>query len=301
MRYDSVKHLKHEIREALDAGDFIAEAIGIKEQLQVSLGVRWVGGKNYHLAVRVQQGSLLLTKALRVKTELLTKGEVDFRVTRRAHIIDGCSGGPAKVTTFNIGGSVGHKGHRGGTLGFFAKRRADGAEGFVSANHVIAINGEFKPPETKPDVDVVHPSLCDDALALPAMIARLDLNFPKLDEMKLATADCAFAELLPGKLPQNPGALQGVAGFLKTTPVPALKSMAVFKIGRTTGKTAGRVLAFDFDTLIVDSYPFGQTGSVHFKDQIEITSDNTQSFSDEGDSGALVFDEDNNPVGLLFA
>jgi hypothetical protein len=300
MRYSSVIALKCDIREALDVGSFLADTIDplhLKKQLQVSLGVRWVNGNNYHLAVRVREGSKLVTEALCLRTKLLTKGEVDFRVTRRAHIIEGCAGSPAKVTTFNIGGSIGHRNHRGGTLGFFAKRRSDGAVGLVSANHVIALNGVITPPATPPDDEIVHPSLCDIALAPPATVARLDHSFPVLDKNMPATADCAFAVLEPGKLPQNPGELLGT-GILKTTPVAANNKMNVFKIGRTTGKTAGHVLAFDLDTLIVGRYPFG---SVHFTDQIEIESVNASPFSGPGDSGAIVFDGDNNPIGLLFA
>jgi hypothetical protein len=293
MQYQSVTNLKHEIRRHLELGSFLAKTVDIKD-LQVSLGVRRVGTNDYHLAVRVRDGLPAATEALKVATTLRTKGEIDFRVTRRAHIIDGCgAGSAAKVTTFNIGASIGHKGHFGGTLGFFAKRRGDDAPGFVSANHVIALNGE---PATAPDRDVVFPSQCDSAT--PAKIATLDLGFPKLDKKKFATADCAFAELLPGTLPANPRALLETAGLLQTTPVPAFNTMKVFKIGRTTGKTNGQVRAFDFDTLIVESYPFG---SVHFKNQIEIESIDAKTFSDPGDSGSLVFDEGNHPVGLLFA
>ena len=77
---------------------------------------------------------------------------------------------------------------------------------------------------------------------------------------------------------------------------PMERDLAVWKIGRTTGITIGRVRAFALDDLEVDYGAFCCT----FSDQLEIVG-NDGPFSLGGDSGSLVLDGGNRAVGLLFA
>ena len=66
----------------------------------------------------------------------------------------------------------------------------------------------------------------------------------------------------------------------------------VKKSGRTTGFTTGEVLAVN----AVSDVNYGAPGVAHFVDQIITTA-----MSAGGDSGSVVFDEEGNAVGLLFA
>ncbi len=78
-------------------------------------------------------------------------------------------------------------------------------------------------------------------------------------------------------------------------PVDAQLNQQVQKYGRTTGLTSGMVSGINATVLV--SY---SSGTARFIDQIIITG-NSGSFSDSGDSGSLIVDQNNNPVALLFA
>ena len=71
----------------------------------------------------------------------------------------------------------------------------------------------------------------------------------------------------------------------------------VRKMGRTTGETKGRVTAFELDNVVVEY----DIGNIRFDDQVEIEGADTKAFSDGGDSGSLIVDNDNLGVALLFA
>ncbi len=75
-------------------------------------------------------------------------------------------------------------------------------------------------------------------------------------------------------------------GAIKGVSTPEV-GMSVKKYGMKTGLTYGTILATDYDTVL---------GGVEFVDQILISR-----FSESGDSGSLVLDNDNNAVGLHFA
>ena len=69
------------------------------------------------------------------------------------------------------------------------------------------------------------------------------------------------------------------------------------KVGRTTGVRHGRVTAFELDGVTVD-YDMGR---LTFDDQIEIEGEGKRSFSDAGDSGSLIVDDERMASALLFA
>ncbi len=74
--------------------------------------------------------------------------------------------------------------------------------------------------------------------------------------------------------------------------------MEVFKIGRTTGHTLGRITAFAFRLLPVDFE--GNLGVCSFDDVLEVEGLSGE-FSAAGDSGSFILTDDARPVGLLFA
>jgi hypothetical protein len=70
----------------------------------------------------------------------------------------------------------------------------------------------------------------------------------------------------------------------------------VAKLGRTTGLTHGEILATELDDVLVDY----DSGSAVFDHQTEIAGMPNMPFSDRGDSGSLVVDENMRAVGLVF-
>ena len=61
----------------------------------------------------------------------------------------------------------------------------------------------------------------------------------------------------------------------------------VHKVGRTTGVRHGRVTAFELDGVTVEY----DIGVISFDNQVEIEGGGTRSFSDAGDSGSLIVDD----------
>jgi hypothetical protein len=80
-------------------------------------------------------------------------------------------------------------------------------------------------------------------------------------------------------------------------PVFTDEGETVFKIGRTTGPTEGRVTAFDLDNLVVNY----DKGNLRFDNQLEIEGLGSKAFSDGGDSGSLIVNAGMRAVALLFA
>jgi len=73
--------------------------------------------------------------------------------------------------------------------------------------------------------------------------------------------------------------------------------MKVQKVGRTTGHTRGEIVGVRSTSYV----SYGQEGTAKFEKQFVVRGLNGSNFSAGGDSGSLVLDMDNRPVGLLFA
>jgi hypothetical protein len=172
-------------------------------------------------------------------------------------------------------------------LGCFA-RDDDGVVGLISNNHVIALEDRGTAGD-----EILHPSPADHGVTPQNVIARLRSPYPRI-RGGTKIVDCAFGEIVDG-VAWDPSLRSGKR--LRASPGPVTKKLSVFKYGRTTHATEGRVLAFEVDKVVVD---YAGGFSVRFDDQIEIEPDSGV-FADRGDSGALVHDEDRYAVGLLFA
>lgn len=304
MNLDNVRDLQRSFRRKANVlgvvrgvGTAVHRLFGsteVRQVLDCSIGIaiNWDKANDYRLAVRLRSDSPW-HRELAEKAIEWARGEADVLFTPPVKIIAGCDGRPRRgPATLSIGASIGRPGSNdGGTLGFFARRRGDGVIGIVSNNHVIADhdNGRRQDP-------VVHPSGCDHG---GTTVARLDdIVNVRTPAATKKLVDCAFAVLVD----QNAGDRSNLfgGGTLLRTPAVVTTDSAVIKIGRTTGRTAGRVKAFDFDKVIVRNYHH-PPDRVEFVDQIEIESLPAQDFSDRGDSGSLVINSSNQPVGLLFA
>ena len=280
MELSSARGLKQELRLAYGPPDDRSEP-------GIAIGVA-PGGKHgeYRVAVRVRSAASLPPE---LKEEITKKsnGEVDFRVTGPIEARPATT--PISRAPLAIGSSIGHYRSTAGTLGFFARRAADGVSGIVSNNHVLAAEDLGAEGD-----EVLCPGPADRGRRPLDVIARLAGGYPRL-KTKGQTADCAFARLAQG-VRYDPLAL-GPRQRLSPIPASIEGQRAVEKIGRTTGHTHGKITAFDLEDIDVD-YSFGAT---RFSGSIEVESVDASPFTRAGDSGSLVFNADRQPVGLVYA
>ncbi|HMB53516.1 MAG TPA: hypothetical protein VKU40_09385, partial [Thermoanaerobaculia bacterium] len=191
------------------------------------------------------------------------------------------------------GCSLGHRRGRIGTLGAVVVPAAGGGRrALLSCAHVMAPVGEGA------GIGIVQPAI-DDGGRFPAdRVARLTVAAPPRPGRR-NRLDAALAELLPG-VGCEARRLPGLGRLAGLRHAPLAGGEIVYKVGRTTGVTRGRVSAVEVDGLAV-TYAAGEC---RFDGQIEIEpapGTAGRPFSEPGDSGALVVDEALRAVGLLFA
>lgn len=186
------------------------------------------------------------------------------------------------------GASLAHLDVTAGTLGAVVRDRAR-TRFLLSNNHVLAAVNQGRRGDA-----IVQPSPQDrgaDARDRVARLSRAVRLRPRGRGKNLV--DAALAALEPGidvHHTVNGRVLRGVR-------MRALPELRVWKLGRTTGHTRGRITAVLLDEVEV-SYE-GGTVCV-FDNQLEIVG-LRGAFSTFGDSGSLVIDEQDRAVGLLFA
>lgn len=259
-------------------------------QRSIALGVARQGTQ-YRLAVRVQRPSLVRSPLMeRIREH--AKGEVDVRLIGR---IDKRAAPwyQRKTRPLLIGASVGHVDVTAGTIGAFARR--SGTTCILSNNHVLANEDLAKAKDW-----ILQPGSYDSGTEPAARAARLRY-WVKLKPTGSNLVDAALAEVQTG-VEHDASRLRGlVSGKDKTLsglgPEFVDEGETVYKVGRTTGPTKGRVTAFDVDNVIVNY----DAGNLRFDNQIEIEGAGRTAFSDGGDSGSLIVNADMQGVALLFA
>jgi hypothetical protein len=202
----------------------------------------------------------------------------------------------------------------GGTLGALLQDTS-GNQYVLSNNHVFARSDQAIPGET-----VIQPGLIDNGCTPYGLgpgttpIASLT-GYPSLSSAQ-TNVDAAIARVSPGLVDTKGNILElGTRqqdGMLAAAP-PGISSsagkgeqaalgMMVAKSGRTTGLTCAPVSAVNVDVLVdyfSDCAETARSLTKSFTNQIAISG---TSFSDAGDSGALVVNSSNaEPVGLFFA
>jgi hypothetical protein len=271
----------------------------------LALGVARHRGE-YSLAVRVQRPSLVQS-ALMERLSREARGEVDVRVigrvdkrARRSRKAGGRGAGARRTPWYRlntrpllIGASVGHVEVTAGTLGAFVKRGETVC--LLSNNHVLANEDLAKAGDR-----ILQRAAYDGGRPGSERVARLRA-WVKLNRKRANRVDAAMAAIEPG-IDWDASRLRGLAsGADKTLSgiglLPIDEGEAVFKIGRTTGPTEGRVTAFDLDNVIVNY----DLGNLRFDDQIEIEGVGRAPFSDGGDSGSLIVNAAMEAAALLFA
>jgi hypothetical protein len=253
--------------------------------------------KDFRLAVRTQRRGPEI-EAVVDQISKRARGEVDVRYVGR---IVKQAPGPTqpefyqrRLRPLRIGASVSDV-HPSlllaGTLGCFVKGRADGKTKILSNNHVLA--GENG---TSLGSDIVQAGTLDDGDPTRDVVATL-AKFVRLRKVGKNLIDAAVADVNEGVKfkPGLIGSLGNLAGLGDHLELPA--SAAVFKVGRTTGQTEGRLTAFDVDNVQVEY----DLGTLRFDNQIEFEGTGDRAFSDSGDSGSLIVDESLRAIALLFA
>lgn len=110
--------------------------------------------------------------------------------------------------------------------------------------------------------------------------------------------DCALVRLAATEVAGTTnGAIGGNVRGARHTSADDLHIEA-FKIGRTTGRRGGRLVATDIDGLSVN---MGDLGIVRFDDQLEFSGGDVTDFSAAGDSGSWILDGAGLFISLLFA
>lgn len=254
-------------------------------------------GRDYRLAIRLQRQGLRDSEVIQSLTKR-ARGEVDVRLVGR---IEKRAKKPAALwyrsdnRPLLIGSSIAHVLVTAGTLGAFASRA--GKTYLLSNNHVLANEGDAKSGDTilqrapfdggkKPAQAVA--TLGPFVALRPGGTNFVDAALALLDDPAPASFDAVrLRQLVAGKDRK----LKGLGkAFLD-------EGATVYKLGRTTGPTKGRVTAFDLDNVVAN---YG-IGNLRFDGQIEVEGTGATTFSDGGDSGSLIVNAAMEAVALLFA
>jgi hypothetical protein len=244
----------------------------------------------FQIAVRCQQRELMTGPEVeRIRTKAKNEVDVQFigRLSKRAKPWE-----QKRIRPLHIGTSCGHFAITAGTLGCFVKLRNDATEALhiLSNNHVLADENK-----AKIDDPIVQPGTLDGGKKSTDRCASLTMFIP----MKPTTdnlVDAAIAAVKPG-LDVNKHAIKGRRSLAGLGPEFLDEGTIVYKRGRTTSLTRGRVTAFELDNVVVQY----DIGNISFNDQIEIEGADAGPFSMGGDSGTIIVDEEFKAVALLFA
>lgn len=256
-------------------------------QPALALGVAPVGSDDFRLAVRVQRRALLGSSKVQAIIDA-AHGEVDVRYIGRVEKLQDGVTMRRRHRPLIAGVSIGHFAITAGTLGAFV-RTAEGAIAILSNNHVLADENRAEIGDA-----VIQPADLDDGAEPDDVVAHLSEYVP-IASSAINRVDAAVASLIDGVDVDSAGGL----GLLGDGIVAPQDADGVEKLGRTTGRTTGRVSAFNVRSVIVE-YDISPT--VRFDGQIEIQTEDGSEFSLGGDSGSLIVSEgDRVPVGLLFA
>jgi len=264
----------------------------------IALGVTRGKKQQYRLAVRLQRIDALVS-AMTEEISKRAKGEVDVKEIGKIEKFQGQTS-PAfyrqRRRPLRIGSSIGDvpppRFRSPGTLGCFViRRKSPLCLSLLTNNHVIANENK-----NKKDSPVAQPGTLDGGKFNADKVAEL-WKFVALKASGSNRVDAAIADLLEEIEidTKKVGTVGNLKGLVRI--VDLLENPTVYKVGRTTGQTKGRVTAFDVDNIRVQY----DTGVLRFAGQIEVEGTGKKAFSAAGDSGSLIVDEQVRAVGLLFA
>jgi hypothetical protein len=304
MRLDSVRDLKQSLPAQLSQAFAVRAAAGRTASVAVAsaaslqrgtpsyfLGVSARGQKNYRLAVRLQDRALERSDLV-AKISARARVEVDVRYVGRIR----ARAKPwyrSRQRPLLIGSSIGFLANgfiMAGTLGCFVRSGSSSTLHILSNNHVLADENRY--PRGRP---ITQPGGLDGGSPTADRVAKLT-RFVRLETGQANLVDGAIAKL-NSTIQADAHKLKGI-GTLAGQRAGGLEvGDVVHKVGRTTGVRHGRVTAFELDGVLVEY----DIGVLSFDDQVEIEGSGSRSFSDAGDSGSLIVDDQMLAAALLFA
>jgi hypothetical protein len=243
----------------------------------------------FMLAVRLQTQSALLQNLVE-RLRVRAGGEIDVRFVGRVSAQGADSSADLRKVRrpLVIGCSLAHIASTAGTLGLIARHRKTGSKVLLSNVHVLAQAGAAKLGDA-----ISQPGPLDGGNSGDHVAALLDFVPLKLDGSNQVDAAIAVVD---NAINLVPNALPGLGAFTVPGGDIAMPGMKVMKLGRTTGLTHGAITATEVDHIAVDY----DVGTATFDDQIEIAGLPNQPFSDGGDSGSLVLDENMHALAMVF-
>jgi hypothetical protein len=305
MRLESVRELKSILPKQLETA-FTASTFALASPAVARAASRERKAPTYFLGVAKKRSSKGYCLALRLQDHALEKSALVEEITKRARgevdvrYVGQIWARPAAAPWYRsknrpllIGSSVGFLGTTfvmAGTLGCFVRKGRSEALYVLSNNHVLADENAYKIGGA-----IVQPGELDGGHAPADAVAKLSA-FVRLNPSKINFVDCAIAKL-NAKMKANVSKLTGMGKLAGVRAQDLLVDDLVSKVGRTTGVRHGKVTAVELDGVTV-TYDLGV---ITFDNQIEIEGSGKRSFSDAGDSGSLIVDEEGLAVGLLFA
>lgn len=139
---------------------------------------------------------------------------------------------------------------------------------------------------------IIQPSLEDNGVFPSSVVAYLAHVYPiALGPGKTNFLDCALAA--PDR--RLVSVLNEYYGRISDQPTTVKARDLVRKCGRTTEETESAVITTSVGTVV----QYGAGIAAHFSGLICVAQSNNNSFAKRGDSGSLVLDMENNPVGMI--
>ena len=296
LSFDGFEHrlaLAHGGRARSVAGQSFAAALSSDEapdapSYALSLGLSVKPEGDFGVAVRVQSAKASRTVAAYLSAKFRALDGVDYRIIGSVRTFKQWYRDVARPLC--IGPSIGHHEITAGTLGGFVSVQGQSGEYMLSNNHVLANVDRASRGD-----EILQPGPIDNLAPKQLIAGRYEFAVP-LQGNTPNLVDCAVARVDPD-IDINPRNLWNVGQLCGTADPEASGTNIVFKIGRTTGLTWGRITAIELDPIEIS-----MGSAIHaFNNQIEIEGTGSSPFARPGDSGSLIVDPQSRAIGLVFA
>ena len=286
------------------------ELLALPADKRISLGLSLKEGKPVFSLLLLKEDSWALRKAEEFENKF--EGYVIKKVTGISH-----SSWPEEKkrqkksrTNLKPGVSIGSIRAYAGTMGCFIKIERDSGDwyGVTSAAHVLALSKNTEqgdpilvpgypdgPRVRKNQIGILHDYTLlvhhlDDDEESPIPLNSDDVAIVKLSPQPSSTPK----NLVPN--PKDPKEMSKISGILNANELFNYVGESVYKTGRTSGFTKGII-----DTTNIVQYPITLPNRKNylFTNVLAIEHEGSKAFSQPGDSGALVYNEDMKAIGFV--
>jgi hypothetical protein len=253
-----------------------AEELPARSEVRIAIAIEDTGG-DARVALRV--GKLDPSTAA-VIDDMRSRGAIpeDVRVDEIGRLF-GYSAHDS-VSPLQPGVSCAHVAGRRGTIGCLLRRGTDLL--LLSANHVLALENRAHPGD-----EIVQPAA---GVANRRTVAMFD-DFQRLEQVGSNSMDAATALVTTADLTAT---IFNGKRVRQVRTSPLVQGDLVFKFGQSTEETTGSISAATISNIKLEM----DFGDYVFDDHIEVRS-GAVPFSGHGDSGALVYDENDLAVGIV--